>query len=259
MLSIDVTSWRDVMTWYHLTNTWTLTFREWATRKTVAAMPIKLRMNYNMSKNGLKIIICNLIAIKLKLWSYEKNTQGGTTPPASQLHWNNNIFELSDLKNYGNKKRINFLAHLEAEIGKSGFVTSWHDVMTSQYHTNKKLITYLKSIPWKFLEWLYNVIWVFQITSIIFWLKAIVLYTRSIYYAIMVPTCNSLSFRRFSELESCLAFCMHPPLGGDIYLRRTELESTLFWTNLKNSTCTLQMVHLSMICAALLMIDYSIK
>ena len=61
----------------------------------------------------------------------------------------NNIFELSDLKNYGNKKRINFLAHLEAEIGKSGFVTSWHDVMTSQHHTNKQLITYLNFVTQK--------------------------------------------------------------------------------------------------------------
>ena len=58
----------------------------------------------------------------------------------------NNIFELSDLKNHGNKKRINFLAHTQAEIGKSGFVTSWHDVMTSQHHTNEKLITFLNSV-----------------------------------------------------------------------------------------------------------------
>ena len=57
---------------------------------------------------------------------------------ASQKEKINNIFELSDLKNHGNKKRINFLAHLQAEIGKSGFVTSWHDVMTSEHHTNKK-------------------------------------------------------------------------------------------------------------------------
>ena len=64
----------------------------------------------------------------------------------------NNIFELSDLKNYGNKKRINFLAHLEAEIGKSGFVTSWHDVMTSQHHTNEKLITYLNFVTQKTME-----------------------------------------------------------------------------------------------------------
>ena len=53
-----------------------------------------------------------------------------------------------------------------------------------------------------------------------------IIYSINLTNAIMVP--NSLSFRRFSELESCLAFCMHPPLGGDIYLRRTELESTLF-------------------------------
>ena len=35
MLSIDVTSWRDVMTWYHLTSTWTLTFSKWAYRRTM--------------------------------------------------------------------------------------------------------------------------------------------------------------------------------------------------------------------------------
>ena len=30
----------------------------------------------------------------------------------------NNIFELIDPTNYGNKKRINFLGHIQAEIGK---------------------------------------------------------------------------------------------------------------------------------------------
>ena len=79
----------------------------------------------------------------------------------------NNISELSDLKIYGNKKRIHFLAHLEAEIGKSGFVTSWDDVMTwrhdvtasykceinnifelcdSKNHRNKKRIIFLSHL-----------------------------------------------------------------------------------------------------------------
>ena len=49
---------------------------------------------------------------------------------ASQKLKINNISELSDLKKHGNKKRINFLANLQAEIGESGFVTSWNDVMT---------------------------------------------------------------------------------------------------------------------------------
>ena len=44
----------------------------------------------------------------------------------------NNIFEFSDLKNYGNEKRINFLAHLEAEIGQSGL---WRHDMTSSRHS----------------------------------------------------------------------------------------------------------------------------
>ena len=62
------------------------------------------------------------------------------------------MFELNDLKNHRNKKRINFLAHLQAEIGKSGFVTSWHDVMTSQHHTNEKLITYLNLVTQNTIE-----------------------------------------------------------------------------------------------------------
>ena len=46
-----------------------------------------------------------------------------------------NIFELSDLKNHRNKKRINFLARLQAEIGESGYsdvMTLRHDVTASQ-------------------------------------------------------------------------------------------------------------------------------
>ena len=100
----------------------------------------------------------------------------------------------------------------------------------------------------------------FRSRSIIFWFES----NRIIYSINLLRhswcTNSSVLQDRFSELESCLRkFCMHPPLGGDIYLWRTELESTLFWTNLKNSTCTLLMVHLSMICVALLMIDYSIR
>ena len=64
----------------------------------------------------------------------------------------NNIFELNDPKNHGNNKRINFLVHLQAEIGESGLVTSWHDVMTSRYHTNEKLIAYLNSLTQKNME-----------------------------------------------------------------------------------------------------------
>ena len=54
---------------------------------------------------------------------------------ASQKGKINDIFVLSDLKIHGNKKRINFLAHLQAEKGKSGFVTSWHDVMTIDWES----------------------------------------------------------------------------------------------------------------------------
>ena len=64
----------------------------------------------------------------------------------------NNIYELSDPKNHGNKKRIIFLAHLQAEIGESGFVTSWHDVMTLEHHTNVKLITFMNSVTQKTME-----------------------------------------------------------------------------------------------------------
>ena len=46
-----------------------------------------------------------------------------------------NIFEINDLQNHGNKKIINFLAHLQAEIGESSLVNAmtWRrDVTVSQ-------------------------------------------------------------------------------------------------------------------------------
>ena len=51
----------------------------------------------------------------------------------------NNTIELGDPKNHRNKKRINFLAYLQAEIGETGFVTSWHDVMKSWRHDVRTL------------------------------------------------------------------------------------------------------------------------
>ena len=56
------------------------------------------------------------------------------------------ISELSDMKTMETKKESTFLAHLQAEIGKLGFVTSWHDVMTSRDHKNEKSITDLNSV-----------------------------------------------------------------------------------------------------------------
>ena len=38
------------------------------------------------------------------------------------------------------------------QVGKPGFVTSWRDVMTSQHHTNEKLITILNSTTQNNLE-----------------------------------------------------------------------------------------------------------
>ena len=55
-------------------------------------------------------------------------------------------------KNYRIKKRINFLAHLQAEIDKSYVVTSWHDVMTSRHNANEKIITLLNSVTQKNIE-----------------------------------------------------------------------------------------------------------
>ena len=69
-------------------------------------------------------------------------------------------------KNHRNKKRINFLAHLQAEIGKSGFcdVMTWrHDVTASykwkinnnfelydsKYHRNEKRIIFLAHLQAK--------------------------------------------------------------------------------------------------------------
>ena len=67
--------------------------------------------------------------------------------------WRNNMNKIENYSNFwtqwhenhGNKKRINFLAHVQAEIGKLGFVTSWHDVMTSR-DNKKKSITDLNSV-----------------------------------------------------------------------------------------------------------------
>ena len=61
------------------------------------------------------------------------------------------ISELSAMKTM-ETKRINVLAHLQAEIGKLGFVTSWHDVMMSRDHKNEKSITDLNSVTWKTIE-----------------------------------------------------------------------------------------------------------
>ena len=42
--------------------------------------------------------------------------------------------------------------YIQAEIGKSGLVTSRHDVMTSRHHTNEKLITYLNLVTQNTIE-----------------------------------------------------------------------------------------------------------
>ena len=65
-----------------------------------------------------------------------------------------NIFELSDPKYHRNKKRIIFLAHLQAEIGKINLVTSCRDVMTSRCHAvglNRNLSTV--SCEWDLELW----------------------------------------------------------------------------------------------------------
>ena len=67
-------------------------------------------------------------------------------------HKNNNIFELSKLENYRNKKRIISLARLQAEIKYSMFLTSWHDVMTWRHHANKKLTTFSNSATQSIIE-----------------------------------------------------------------------------------------------------------
>ena len=138
MLSIDVTSWRDVMTWYHLTNTWTLTFREWATRKTVESWTRSSFQWIHNLRNRLNSF-CDVMT-----WRHDV---------MESYEWKIiNLFELSDPQNHVNKKRMNFLALLQAEIGESSLVTSWHDVMTSRNHKNRKLMAFLNSVTWKTME-----------------------------------------------------------------------------------------------------------
>ena len=65
-----------------------------------------------------------------------------------------NIFELNNPKFHRNKKRIIFLAHLQAEIGKISLGASCCDVMTSQCHavgSNQNLSTV--SCEWDLELW----------------------------------------------------------------------------------------------------------
>ena len=60
-------------------------------------------------------------------WKYWRDVTTWRYDVTSLHKWKiSNIFELSDLKNHGNKKRINFLAHLQAEI----CIVRFCDVMT---------------------------------------------------------------------------------------------------------------------------------
>ena len=73
----------------------------------------------------------------------------------SSCKWKtDNIFELSNPKFHRNKKRIIFLAHLQAEIGKISSGASCCDVMTSQCHAvgwNQNLSTV--SCKWDLELW----------------------------------------------------------------------------------------------------------
>ena len=90
-----------------------------------------------------------------------------------------NVFELSNPKFHRNKKRIIFLAHLQAEIGKIRLGASCCDVMTSQCHAvglNQNLSTV--SCEWD-LE---------------LWKMALLVGAKIFSYKIIVILCHNVNF-----------------------------------------------------------------
>ena len=93
-----------------------------------------------------------------------------------------NIFELSNPKFHRNKKRIIFLAHLQAEIEKISLGASCCDVMTSQCHAvelNQNLSTV--SCEWDMELW--------KMALLVEAKKA-----KNFSYKIIVILCHSVNF-----------------------------------------------------------------
>ena len=134
-----VTSWRHVMTSWHHANTKPTTFLNWASRKTIET-----------KKNHLSSTSTSWDRVQpvfdVMTWRYDVTS--------SCKYKTDNILELSNPKYHRNKKRIIFLAHLQAEIGKISLVTSCRDVMTSRCHAvglNQNLSTV--SCEWDLELW----------------------------------------------------------------------------------------------------------
>ena len=114
-----VTSWRHVMTSWHHANTKTITYSDWASRKT-----IETKKNHLSSTSTSWDRVPPVFDVMT--WRHDVTS--------SCKYKTDNIFELSNPKFHRNKKRIIFLAHLQAEIEKISLGASCCDVMTSQCH-----------------------------------------------------------------------------------------------------------------------------
>ena len=133
----SMTSWRHVMTWRHHANTYTMIA---CNPSTEISTEIHVYHHFRTSTSWYKRNeFCDVMTSRHDVMT-------------SCKHKNDNIFRLSELENYRNKKRIISLALLQAEIEYRLFLTSWHDVMTWRHHANTKLTTFSNSATQSFIE-----------------------------------------------------------------------------------------------------------
>ena len=134
---ILVTSWRHVMTWRHHASTYTILARNPAIE---IITEIHVYHHFRTSTSWYRRSeFCDIMTSRHDVMT-------------SCKYRNDNIFELGKPENYRNKKRIIFLALLQAEIEYSLFLTSWHDVMTWRHHANTQLTTFSNSATQSFIE-----------------------------------------------------------------------------------------------------------
>ena len=85
-------------------------------------------------RNKKRIISLALLQAEIEYRLFLTSWHGRHDMTSSCKYKTDNIFELSNPKFHRNKKRIIFLAHLQAEIEKISLGASCCDVMTSQCH-----------------------------------------------------------------------------------------------------------------------------
>ena len=185
-----VTSWRHVMTWRHHASTYTIIAWNPATE---ISTEINVYHHFRTSTSWCRISeFCDVMTSRHDVMTSckhkndnifelgkpenyknkKKNYLASTStswdrvqPVFDVMTWRHdvtslckyktdNFFKLSNPKYHRNRKRIIFLAHLQAEIGKISLVTSCRDVMTSRCHAvglNRNLSTV--SCEWDMELW----------------------------------------------------------------------------------------------------------